>query len=111
MCNPTSFTSSKSRCPCGAEKFEAMVKLRVASTRMKDFCDLQVLSSRLAFDGKTFSKAVRKTFLDRGTELPKNRMPIFLVPVVAAVHERTLFSLQWRPGGAWRGIGPADLRD
>jgi hypothetical protein len=88
-----------------------MVKLRVASTRMKDFCDLQVLSSRLAFDDKTFSKAVGKTFLDRGTELPTNRMPIFLVPVVAAVHERTLFSLQWRPGGAWRGIGPADLRD
>jgi Nucleotidyl transferase AbiEii toxin, Type IV TA system len=110
-----------------------MVKLSVASTRMKDFYDLQVLSSRLAFDGKTFSEAVRKTFLNRGTELLTNRVPfaftpefyddtnkkrlwtafcaknatcmaktefntlietlkIFLVPVVAAVHERTLFS-------------------
>jgi hypothetical protein len=38
-------------------------------------------------------------------------LKIFLVPVVAAVHERTLSSQQWRPGGAWRGIGPADLRD
>jgi hypothetical protein len=39
--------------PLRREKFEAMVKLGVANSRMKDFYDLQVLSSRLAFDGKT----------------------------------------------------------
>jgi nucleotidyltransferase AbiEii toxin of type IV toxin-antitoxin system len=57
-----------------------MVKLSVASTRMKDFYDLQVLSSRFASDGKTFSEAVRKTFLNRGTELPTNRMPFAFAP-------------------------------
>lgn len=58
MRNPTSFTStpsdrpgsSNSRCHCGAEKFEAMLELGVANSRMKDFYDLQVLSSRLAFE-------------------------------------------------------------
>jgi hypothetical protein len=53
-------SSSNSRRLCGAEKFEAMVKLGVANNRMKDFYDLQVPSSRLAFDGKTLSEAVEK---------------------------------------------------
>jgi hypothetical protein len=53
-------SSSNSRRHCGAEKFEAMVKLGVANSRMKDFYDLQVPSSRLAFDGKTLSEAVEK---------------------------------------------------
>ena len=35
-----------------------MVKLGVADNRMKDF--LRVLSSRLAFDGKTLSEAFEK---------------------------------------------------
>jgi hypothetical protein len=30
-------SSSNSKCHCGAEKFEAMVKLGVANSRMKDF--------------------------------------------------------------------------
>jgi len=41
---------------------------------------LQVLSSRLAFCGKTLSEAVRKTFLNRGAELPVNSRPLALTP-------------------------------
>jgi hypothetical protein len=41
-------------------KFEAMVKLGVASGRMKDFYNLQVLSSRLPFDGKTSARRFEK---------------------------------------------------
>jgi hypothetical protein len=57
-----------------------MVKLGVANSRMKDFYDLQVISSRLAFDGKTLSEAVRKTFLNRCTEFPANGMPLAFMP-------------------------------
>ncbi len=51
-------SSSNARCHYGAEKFEAMVKLGVANSRMKDFSP--VISSRLAFDGKTLSEAFEK---------------------------------------------------
>jgi hypothetical protein len=70
-------SSRNSRCHCGPEKF---VQRGVTNSRRKDFYDLQVLSSRLAFDGKTLSEAVRKTFLNRGTELPANGVPLAFMP-------------------------------
>jgi len=57
-----------------------MVKLGVANSRANDFYDLRVLSSRLPFDSKTLSEEVRKTFLNRGTELPANGMPLAFTP-------------------------------
>ena len=53
-----------------AEKFEAMVKLGIANTRMKDSYDLQVLARTLPFDGKTLSEAIRKTVRNRNTAPP-----------------------------------------
>ena len=50
-----------------AEKFEAMVKLGIANSRMKDLHDLRSLATLFAFDGKTLSEAVRRTFEKRGT--------------------------------------------
>lgn len=63
-----------------AEKFEAMVKLGIANTPMKDFYDLQALSRALSFDGKTLSEAIRKTFRTRETELPVGGVPLALTP-------------------------------
>jgi hypothetical protein len=59
-----------------AEKFEAMVKLGIANSRMKDFYDLEALSRTLDFDGKTLCEAIGKTFERRGTELPSNGTPV-----------------------------------
>lgn len=63
-----------------AEKFEAMVKLGVANSRMKDFYDLYVLSRVLAFDGGSLSEALRKTFENRGTALPGGARPLAFTP-------------------------------
>jgi len=52
-----------------AEKLEAIVKLGITNTRMKDFFDLWFLSRRFDFDGETLHKAVRATFERRQTEL------------------------------------------
>lgn len=52
-----------------AEKFEAMVKLGMINTRMKDFYDLWLLSRQFDFDGETLSKAIRTIFARRGTVL------------------------------------------
>jgi len=63
-----------------AEKFEAMVKLGIANSRMKDFYDLETLSRTLTFEGKILGEAVRTTFDRRGTQLPVGGMPLAFTP-------------------------------
>jgi hypothetical protein len=58
-----------------AEKFEAMVKLGILNSRMKDFFDIWFLTRRFNFSGHTLQKAVRATFVTRSTSFPS-------VPVV-----------------------------
>lgn len=55
-----------------AEKFEAMVKLGIANTRMKDFHDVWFLAQRFAFDGPTLRKAIEATFARRQTDLSQS---------------------------------------
>lgn len=52
-----------------AEKFEIMVKLGIANSRMKDYHDIWVLSREFAFEGEVLSQAVRATFRRRRTAL------------------------------------------
>jgi Nucleotidyl transferase AbiEii toxin, Type IV TA system len=58
-----------------AEKFEAIVKLGIANTRMKDFYDLEVLARTFEFEGELLAKAIRTTFANRATELPSKGIP------------------------------------
>jgi predicted nucleotidyltransferase component of viral defense system len=53
-----------------AEKFEAMVKLGVANSRMKDFYDLWVMAQRFEFKSSTLAAAIQATFDTRRTTLP-----------------------------------------
>jgi predicted nucleotidyltransferase component of viral defense system len=50
-----------------AEKFQAMVKLGVLNSRMKDFYDIWVLSRTFDFKGEILAEAVEKTFEKRNT--------------------------------------------
>ena len=59
-----------------AEKLEAMVKLGIANSRMKDFYDLEVLSRTFIFDGNKLLEAIQNTFERRGTELPVGGSPL-----------------------------------
>jgi len=52
-----------------AEKFEAMTKLGMLNSRMKDFFDLWSLSRQFDFDGATLARAIEATFRHRGTEV------------------------------------------
>src|SRR2546427_268197 len=60
-----------------AEKFQAMVALGIANTRMKDFYDLYRLSETQAFDGETLAAAIGATFERRGTAIP-TELPLAL---------------------------------
>ena len=53
-----------------AEKVEAMVKLGLANSRMKDFYDLLVLSRTFPFEGRRVRDAIAATFKRRGTDVP-----------------------------------------
>lgn len=75
-----------------AEKYEAMVSLGIANSRMKDFYDLWMLARDYEFDGAILTKAIQSTFKRRDTALPTN------VPV-ALTEEFTLDrakEAQWR---------------
>ena len=63
-----------------SEKLEAMVKLGIASSRMKDFHDLQSLSAIIEFDGKVLVEAVQSTFEQRETDLPSEGVPLAFTP-------------------------------
>ena len=54
-----------------AEKFQAMVALGLANTRMKDYYDIWMLSRNYAFDGERLSRALAATFERRGTAVPE----------------------------------------
>jgi hypothetical protein len=59
------------------EKFEAMVKLGVANSRMKDIHDVRMLARLFAFEGKVLSEAITNTFGRRKTALPTSAPTVF----------------------------------
>ena len=54
-----------------AEKFEAMVKLGMANSRMKDYYDIWYLATHRQFDAPRLARAVAATFGRRGTAVPE----------------------------------------
>ncbi|MBN1982489.1 MAG: nucleotidyl transferase AbiEii/AbiGii toxin family protein [Chitinivibrionales bacterium] len=54
-----------------AEKFNAMVVLGMANSRMKDYYDIWILSRSFCFDSDTLGEAILQTFHKRQTVLPK----------------------------------------
>ena len=52
-----------------AEKFEALAKLGIANSRMKDYFDLWILAVYADFDGETLRQAIIATFGRRQTKL------------------------------------------
>jgi predicted nucleotidyltransferase component of viral defense system len=73
-----------------AEKFEAMVTLGIANTRLKDFYDLWLIAQTFKFGRSTLSDAVQRTFERRGTALPAD-IPVGLTDEFAAAR-----AAQWR---------------
>jgi predicted nucleotidyltransferase component of viral defense system len=53
-----------------AEKFQAMVALGIANSRMKDFYDIWYLCQNFRFEGIILSRAIKATFDRRRTPLP-----------------------------------------
>lgn len=74
-----------------AEKFQAMVMLGIANSRMKDFYDLFMLARNFSFDGDLLCRAVAATFSRRKTRIP-SEPPLALTSEFALDHTK---STQW----------------
>lgn len=66
-----------------AEKFQAMVFLGRANSRMKDFYDIWVLSRATEFNDDRLARAIAATFARRKTDIP-SELPDALTPAFAA---------------------------
>lgn len=55
-----------------AEKLQAIAKLGILNSRMKDFYDIWTLSERFEFDGTTLKNATRITFQRRETSITED---------------------------------------
>ena len=73
-----------------AEKFEALVTLGMANSRLKDFYDLWVISRNFELRQTALVEAVQRTFERRGTVLPSDT-PVGLTDEFAEA-----WATQWR---------------
>jgi predicted nucleotidyltransferase component of viral defense system len=60
-----------------AEKFQAMVALDLANSRMKDFYDLWIIASMMELEGYVLAKAIAATFGKRETMIKTDGLSIF----------------------------------
>ena len=74
-----------------AEKFEAMVKLGILNSRMKDFFDIWLMLHQFDFEGPMLAEAISKTFSTRGTNIQAK--PIALARAFGEDPEK---AAQWR---------------
>ncbi len=74
-----------------AEKFQAMVMIGQANTRLKDYYDLWVLARSYSFDEQRLATAIAATFKRRGTDIPAD-LPDGLKP---AFYEDRAKQAQW----------------
>jgi predicted nucleotidyltransferase component of viral defense system len=90
--NQSPLLKSYSRYTMVAEKFEAMVSLGMANSRLKDFYDLWLMTNLFEFNNDILQEAIQNTFSRRGTPL-STTAPTALTP---AFYEDKRKQTQWR---------------
>jgi predicted nucleotidyltransferase component of viral defense system len=90
-----------------AEKFQAMIALGRANSRMKDFYDVWLLSRSFSFDNDRLAHAIAATFERRGTPIPSDAPDAF-TPAFAADEQK---QRQWQAFVADVALDPGTLSD
>src|ERR1700674_5369940 len=88
-----------------AEKFQAMVVLGRANSRMKDLYDIWLLAQSHSFEGDKLARAIAATFARRNTPIPTER-PDALSPAFAAARAK---KQQWAAFVESVGVQPGEL--
>ena len=90
-----------------AEKFQAMVALGMANSRMKDYYDLWVLSQSFDFERSRLVRAISATFARRNTAIPEKN-PDTLTPAFAQDPGK---QQQWEAFKRDLGLDPGSLAE
>lgn len=90
-----------------AEKFQAMVALGRANSRMKDFYDIWLLSQSFPFDDNRLARAIAATFERRETTIPVT-LPDALTPAFADDDQK---KSQWNAFLGNVALDPGSLAD
>lgn len=90
-----------------AEKFQALVMLGQANTRLKDYYDLWLLARSYEFDPDRLTEAIAGTFARRGTPIPTDT-PDGLKP---SFYEDRAKTDQWRVFVEDVAVDPGSLAD
>jgi len=81
-----------------SEKFEAMIKLGLLNSRMKDFYDIWLMIRQFKFNGLNLVEALKRTFGHRKTDLPAGE-PLFAEEIYDEKSDRqTLWKAFLRKG-------------
>lgn len=88
-----------------AEKFQAMVALGRANSRMKDFYDIWLLGQSFAFDDDRLARAIAATFERRGTAIPMERPDALTQSFAEDVQKQS----QWRAFAENVSLDPGSL--
>lgn len=75
-----------------AEKFESMVSRGLLNSRMKDYYDLKMMAKEFSFEGQILSKAIKATFIRRGTAIPRDT-PVALTEEFSSNPDK---KIQWK---------------
>lgn len=75
-----------------AEKLEALIRLGMANSRMKDYFDLWVLARHSDFEGEVLREAIGATLSRRGTDIPTD-VPFGLTEAFATDAQKRM---QWQ---------------
>ena len=75
-----------------SEKFEAMIKLGLLNSRMKDFYDIWLMMRQFEFKGINLANAIKRTFNHRKTDIPQNK-PLFADEIYDEKSDRQIL---WR---------------
>lgn len=92
--------------PVVAEKFQAMVALGMANSRMKDLYDVWALAERMRFEGSRLRGAIEATFRRRRTPVPSDA-PVVLT---AEFHDDRAKQVQWSAFLDRTGLTAPDLQ-
>jgi hypothetical protein len=72
-----------------SEKFEAMIKLGLLNSRMKDFYDIWLMMRQFNFNGSDLVEALKRTFEHRKTDLPAGK-PLFVEEIYDEKSDRQI---------------------
>ena len=75
--HPVARLRAYSRYSMVAEKIDAMIRLGMINSRMKDFYDIWLMRGIFDFDGTILQESMTSTFIRRGTRLPEGFPLVF----------------------------------